>query len=83
MAHPTQASAPRSIRADRALIRSLDRALLRLLDERARVVRSAGPLPDPEGHRADLLRRKQGSFPEDALGRVLDAVDAGCAERPR
>ncbi|MEL6714546.1 MAG: hypothetical protein AAFP86_12270 [Planctomycetota bacterium] len=70
----------RSVAADRALLRSIDRALLRLLEERARVVRASGPLPDPAGHRADLVRRTPGGFPPGALHRVLDAVDAGCDE---
>ncbi|MEL6904445.1 MAG: hypothetical protein AAFP22_03510 [Planctomycetota bacterium] len=76
---PAPERGARSAAADRELVRTIDRALLRLLEERARVVRASGPLPDPDGHRADLIRRTPGGFPLDALHRVLDAVDEGCA----
>lgn len=58
----------------------LDRALLALLDERARLVAEAGgdavqpPLED-------LLRRSSGDFPGDLVGEVFRCVHRGCVAR--
>jgi len=57
---------------------ALDRALMNLLDERARLVcEEVGP--PPSSPIEDLLARSTGDFPGDALRRVMDEVDAGCA----
>jgi chorismate mutase len=62
----------------------LDRALLALLDERARLL-ALVPADDP-GRGAgveDLLRRHDGPFPAPAIEDVFAAVDRGCSESPR
>ena len=57
---------------------ALDRALMSLLDERARLVcEETGP--PPSSPIEDLLARSTGDFPGDALRRVMDEVDAGCS----
>lgn len=59
----------------------LDRSLLALLNERARLV--AETEPHDETARAaveDLLRRNAGPFPAEALRDVFAAVDRGCRE---
>ena len=43
-----------NLRSDRNLVRSIDRALVRLVEERARVLGKSGPMPDAESHRQDL-----------------------------
>lgn len=65
----------------RRQLRDLDRAVLALLDERARLL-AAVPGDDP-GRAAgveDLLRRHEGPFPAQAIEDVFAAVDRGCAE---
>ena len=57
---------------------ALDRALMNLLDERARLV-CEEPGPPPSSPIEDLLARSTGDFPGAALRRVMDAVDAGCS----
>lgn len=55
----------------------LDRALLNLLEERARLAREAGgPAP---ANLEDLCARATGDFPADALRQVMAAVEQGCA----
>ncbi|KAA3613465.1 MAG: hypothetical protein DWQ01_02780 [Planctomycetota bacterium] len=57
----------------------LDRSLLALLNERARLLREV-PLDDP-GRRAaleDLMRRHGGPFDAAALNRVFENIDQGC-----
>ena len=57
---------------------ALDRALMNLLDERARLVcEETGPTPSSPIE--DLLARSSGDFPGDALRSVMQAVDAGCS----
>ena len=58
----------------------LDRALMELLNERARLLSTEAA--DDSGRLAaidDLLRRNTGPFGADALGDVFRAIDAGCA----
>ena len=60
----------------------LDRTLLALLNERARLL--AGVAAEDPGRAAaldDLMRRHAGPFRGDALAAVFAAVDAGCAGR--
>lgn len=65
----------------------IDRALVRLMDERARLMRAlgdeAGDARAREAARDDLLRRSSGAFPAEHLTRVLDALDAGVQEGGR
>ncbi len=68
----------------RRQLRDLDRALLALLDERARLLATV-PGDDP-GRAAgveDLLRRHDGPFPAQGIAEVFSAVDRGCKEPPR
>jgi chorismate mutase len=69
------------IPALRRQLRDLDRAVLALLDERARLL-TAIPGDDPgrEAGVEDLLRRHDGPFPAAAIAEVFAAVDRGCAE---
>ncbi len=58
----------------------LDRALLALLDERARLL--AGVAAEDAGRAAavhDLLRRHAGAFDSDSLPELFAIVDRGCA----
>lgn len=58
---------------------ALDRALLALLNERARLL--AGVAPDDPGRATavdDLLRRHAGPFAPPAIREVFAAVDRGC-----
>jgi len=57
----------------------LDRTLLAILNERARLLRDVDP-GDPSRAAAveDLLRRNAGPFPAEALRRVFRDVDEGC-----
>jgi hypothetical protein len=65
--------------ADRHQLTHLDRAIARLLDERARLARGAGgPLCAPAID--DVLGRSSGDFPAASLRAVFDAVEAGCRE---
>jgi len=68
----------------RRQLRDLDRALLALLDERARLL--AAVTADDPGRAAgveDLLRRHDGPFPARAIEDVFAAVDRGCEELSR
>lgn len=55
----------------------LDRALLNLLEERARLAREAGS--SGPANLEDLCARATGDFPADALREVMAAVESGCA----
>ena len=62
----------------------LDRALVRLLDERARLV---AELADGGAESSaldpfldDLLRRSDGDFPAASLRQIFDSVEAGCRQ---
>ena len=58
----------------------LDRALLAMLNERARLLTSVEP--DDPGRKAaisDLMRRHEGPFQTQKLTEVFAAVDAGCS----
>ena len=60
----------------------LDRTLLALLNERARLL-SQVALDDP-GRRAmvgDLLRRHDGPFDALSLAPLFEVIDAGCQDR--
>lgn len=64
--------------AQRHQLQTLDRALLALLDERARL---AAELPAGETAPAaadDLLRRHAGPFAVEPLRRVLALLEEGC-----
>lgn len=57
----------------------LDRTLLALINERARLLETV-PLDDP-GRKAalnDLLRRHAGPFPAQAMETVFKEIDSGC-----
>jgi len=56
----------------------LDRALMGLLNERARLARELGE--DGAGTVEDLLRRTRGAFPAPALRAVFEVIEAGCRE---
>jgi chorismate mutase len=61
-------------------LRSLDRALLSMIDERARLL--AGVETDDPGRAPavdDMLRRHDGPFPAEGVREVFDAVDRHCA----
>ncbi len=58
----------------------LDRALLALLDERARLVGEAGG-DAVEPSLEDLLRRSSGDFRGDLVGEVFRWVHRGCLAR--
>jgi len=65
--------------AQRHQLLLLDRALLALLNERARLltgVSAADPLRAPAVD--DLLRRHAGPFASDPLRRLLALLDEGC-----
>ncbi|RMH02652.1 MAG: hypothetical protein D6702_08160 [Planctomycetota bacterium] len=65
--------------AQRHQLARIDRALLALLDERARLLARV-PAADP-GRRAaldDLLRRHDGPFDPSCLAEFFAAVDRGC-----
>jgi len=57
----------------------LDRAVLALLDERARLVGETGPAA-AEPAVDDLLRRHDGPFPPAGVREVFAAVKRACAE---
>lgn len=68
--------------SDRHQLTHLDRAIARLLDERARVARgSGGPLPAPALD--DVLGRSTGEFPAASLRAVFAAVEQGCRQVAR
>lgn len=66
----------------RAHLSHIDRAIARLLDERARLAAemasggASGAAVDPLT--SDLLRRGDGDFPADVLAEVFERVAAGC-----
>ena len=65
--------------SDRHQLNHLDRAIARLLDERARMARGAdGPLCAPALD--DVLGRSSGDFPARSLRAVFAAVEQGCRE---
>ena len=68
--------------AQRNQLLELDRALLSLCDERARMLRDFGveAPADPRGDPAldDLLRRHDGPIPADGVRSFFAAVDAAC-----
>ena len=57
-------------------LRSLDRALLHLIDERARLLASVDAA-DPGRAAAvdDMLRRHEGPFPAAGIAEVFEAID--------
>lgn len=62
---------------------ALDRALLALLDERARLAceaAAAAPGAFPAASVDDLLARSSGDFPAAVLRELFGAVDRGCRE---
>ena len=62
----------------------LDRTIVNLLNERARLVAS-DPSADStaEAHVQDLLRRSGGPFPADALRSTFESIRSGCAGEAR
>jgi hypothetical protein len=56
----------------------LDRALLALLDERARLVSSATVRSTTTAAVDDLLRRRDGPIEAQAVRRFFEAVDEAC-----
>lgn len=62
----------------------LDRTIVSLLNERARLVAS-DPSADanPDAHLLDLQRRSSGPFPADALRQTFESIQAGCAEQAK
>ncbi len=66
----------------RAHLSHLDRAIARMLDERARLVREMSRDGAPESvidpFADDLLRRVEGDFPAAELREVFEAVTRGC-----
>jgi len=75
--------APAPCARTRRSLRFIDRAIVRLLDERARVASGTGADPARDAERADLVRRAAGTFPAAALADVLDAIDRGSREVAR
>ena len=68
----------------RAHISHLDRAIVRLLDERARLVtrmlRDGASDAGVDPLLSDLLRRGDGDFPAEVLAEAFDLVARGCRE---
>ncbi|MEM1448583.1 MAG: hypothetical protein AAF957_11390 [Planctomycetota bacterium] len=66
----------------RAHLSHLDRAIVRLLDERARLARDlardGAPASAAEPFTSDLLRRAEGDFPAEELREVFGAIERGC-----
>lgn len=58
---------------------ALDRTIVNLCNERARLIAAAGD-GDSGAHVDDLLRRSPGPFPASALREAFDAIDRGCQE---
>ncbi len=57
----------------------LDRTIVELLNERARLCEQLEPVQvQREACVDDLLRRSQGPFPADALRETFEAIDRGC-----
>lgn len=61
----------------------LDRAIVRLLDERARLVRELGGGSVPAVAVEDLLRRADGDFPAEAMREAFSAIERGCGGADR
>lgn len=60
----------------------LDRTIVALLNERARMVAEDPAGADDEGARVDdLLRRSTGPFPASALRSVFRSIEEGCRNR--
>jgi len=60
---------------------SLDRTILALLDERARMLREVDAVdPARRAALADLLRRQTGPLPAHVVRRIFELVDQGCDE---
>jgi len=68
--------------AQRHQLLQLDRALLCLLDERARLVAETGARETGGAEPAidDLLRRHDGPFPAADVRAVFESVRSGCEE---
>ena len=67
----------------RTHLTTLDRALLRLIEERARLCASA---PSPEvcaPSSEDLLRRADGDFDAERLTEVFEAIHEGSVPAPK
>ena len=58
----------------------LDRALLALLDERARLVASCETPASARPAVEDLMRRRDGPVGADSVRAFFEAVDAACCE---
>jgi len=65
--------------AERHHLSVLDRTILRLLNERARLAQSCAE-GELTPHVEDLLRRSEGPFPAGALREAFAAVERGCRE---
>ena len=61
--------------SSRTHLRALDRALLALADERARLLRDE-PI---RGSLEDLLRRYEGPLPADSVRALFEALEGACA----
>lgn len=62
----------------------LDRTIVALLNERARMVsEEPGPTRDEGARVDDLLRRSTGPFPASSLRDVFQAIEEGCRNRTR
>lgn len=72
--------APAPSARTRRSLRFIDRAIVRLLDERARLAAGTGRDPARDAEQADLVRRAAGAFPASALAEVLQAIDRGSRE---
>ncbi|MEE2940861.1 MAG: hypothetical protein VX460_10785 [Planctomycetota bacterium] len=67
----------------RTHLTTLDRALLRLLAERARLCATASSSEACAPSIEDLLRRADGDFDAARLTEVFEAIHAGSAPAPR
>ena len=63
----------------RTHLTELDRTIVHLCNERARLVAAAGE-GETGAHVDDLLRRSAGPFPAAALREAFAAIDRGCRE---
>jgi hypothetical protein len=62
----------------------LDRTIVHLLNERARLVASDPTLnTGAEAHVQDLLRRSAGPFPADELRATFESIQEGCGAQLR
>lgn len=59
----------------------LDRAIARLLDERARVCAAMDGTFDGSPAVEDVLKRADGDFDADALRSVFECIERGCRAR--